>query len=410
MEIKTKINREDWKVVRKQKPNWSDDGKDLDVYKVKISELHYNEENGRIATWISTYTSDPTKKPLNELSREEFNNEIERFIELSNKKESLKNLEQDIRKKTQLNPGVILTDGTIVSGNRRFTALRKLYNESCDEKYEYFECFIVDYPESKQDKEFVKLIETKTQFGVVTEEDYNPIDRLVTIYRYLICPETKIWTVKEYAKKLNIKEGDAENLYLRALILSDYLEFIGQPTAFHIARINKLDGPIAELPRLYKKLSIYKPEEWNRIKILFYSEMQKSGDRTRYVRNLKNTYTKNKTEFERLLADIYKAQEKAEEAHENGDELPTNTIVSRNDGGEHVIATLDDYKIQDASQKTKKLEAREKQKNRINSAKKALSEVELDLLQYLDSEEKGDIQNQIDSIRTLLEKIEGKIR
>ena len=301
MEIKANIRREDWEMVRKQKPNWSDDGKDWNVYRVKISELHYNEENGRIATWISTYTSDPKNPPLNTLSREDFNNVIEGFIRLSNKKESLKNLEQDIKKKTQLNPGVILTDGTIVSGNRRFTALRSLYKEDADDKYEYFECFIVDYPESKQAKEFVKLIETKTQFGIVTEEDYNPIDRLVTIYKYLINPETKIWTIKEYAKKIGIKESDAENLYYRAAVLVDYLNFIGQPNAFHIARIKKLDGPIAELPALYKKLITTKPEEWDRIKILFYSEMQKPGDRTRSIRNLKTIFQIHLDSFDRLF-------------------------------------------------------------------------------------------------------------
>ena len=409
MEIKANIRREDWEMVRKQKPNWSDDGKDWNVYRVKISELHYNEENGRIATWISTYTSDPKNPPLNTLSREDFNNVIEGFIRLSNKKESLKNLEQDIKKKTQLNPGVILTDGTIVSGNRRFTALRSLYKEDADDKYEYFECFIVDYPESKQAKEFVKLIETKTQFGIVTEEDYNPIDRLVTIYKYLINPETKIWTIKEYAKKIGIKESDAENLYYRAAVLVDYLNFIGQPNAFHIARIKKLDGPIAELPALYKKLITTKPEEWDRIKILFYSEMQKPGDRTRSIRNLKTTYQKNPDEFERLLRDIYKAQESAEEAYEREGRVVTTDTTVDSDGVERPIVTLDDSQIQDAANRTKKIEAREKQKKKVSSAKDSLDQVELDMIPHMSLEDKAEMRRDIEKIKKIIEKIEKRL-
>ena len=408
MEIRANIRREDWTKVRKQKPNWSDDGKDWDVYQVKISELHYNEDNGRIATWISTYTSDPNNPPLNSLSREDFNNVIEGFIRRSNKEEALKNLKQDIKKKTQLNPGVILTDGTIVSGNRRFTALRSLYKEDCDDKYEYFECFIVDYPESKQAKEFVKLIETKTQFGVVTEEDYNPIDRLVTIYKYLINEETRIWTVKEYAKKIGIKESEAENLYLRASILVDYLNFIGQPNAFHLARINKLDGPIAELPNLYKKLHSSKPEEWDRIKILFYSEMLKSGDRTRSVRDLKNTYLKNPAEFERLLSDLYKRQEKVEEAqkHENKDtDEPSNLVVN----AESVIVKLEDSQIQDAANRTKKLEAREKQKKKVSNAKDTLDSVELDMIAYMTEADKAEMKKDLEKIMTRAEKIKARL-
>ena len=140
--IKTVINREQLEKVRMAKPNWSDSGVEQQVYRVNIKELHYNEENGRIATWISTYVSDENNCKLDSLSREEFNNIIEGFIKKANKKETLDALMLDIKKKTQLNPGVILTDGTIVSGNRRFTALRNLYEIDHDDKYEYFECFV----------------------------------------------------------------------------------------------------------------------------------------------------------------------------------------------------------------------------------------------------------------------------
>mgnify|MGYP003293706664 CR=1 FL=1 len=304
MEINTFIDINELKPIRSAKPNWSDEGKEWPVYKIKISDLHYNDENGRIATWMSGYSNNPENKPLNAMSREEYNNTIEKFIKNSNTADSFKNLVNDIRKKTQLNPGVVLSNGMIVSGNRRFTALRALYEETADEKYEYFECFVVD---ADANREFVKLIETKTQFSVVSEEDYNPIDRLVTIYMFLINEKTKIWSVKEYAKKIGIKEGDAANLYYRALIMVDFLEFIQQPLQFHIARIRKLDGPIADLAQIYKKVGLTQPAEWKRIRPLFYSEMNKgSGDRTREVRKVKKIYLNDRAEFDKMLEKIYK--------------------------------------------------------------------------------------------------------
>ena len=409
MEIKNTINKSDWEVARMQKPNWSDSGQEMPVYRVKLSELHYNEENGRIATWISIYTSNPDNPPLSSLDRDTFNGIIEGFIRKANTPESFKNLENDIKKKTQLNPGVILEDGTVVSGNRRFTVLRKLYeDENHDGKYEFFECFILPVPQSKQAKEDVKLIETKTQFGVVSEEDYNPIDRLVTIYRYLICEETKIWSVKDYAKKIGIKPGDAENLYNRALIMVDYLDYIGQPLAFHVARLQKLDGPIADLASLYKKLKTSQLYEWNRIKPMFYAEMNKGGDRTRNVRSLKSTYLKNKNEFDKRLMEMYAKQEEIER------KVSTNTTVHTDfhedeEGNKVPIVGLDDNSIREMEHATKKISAREKQIKKAESAFDSLSEIELDMIVHMPQDEKEKIKRTLAKIRTRLDAIERKL-
>ena len=407
MEIKTHIDLRFLTPIRKEKPNWSDEGKEWDVYKIKISELHYNEENGRIATWISTYTSEKDNPPLSTFSREKYNDIIESFIKRANTAESFRNLMNDLRKKTQLNPGVILDDGTIVSGNRRFTALRNLYRETYDEKFEYFECFVIPAPTTRSQVEFIKLIETKTQFGVVTEEDYNPIDRLVTIYKYLIDEETKIWSIKEYAKKIGIKESEAENLFDRAWIMEDYLEFIQKPKAFHIAREKKLDGPIADLAPLFKKLKTSQMSEWHRIKPLFYSEMSRgSGDRTREVRKVKKIYQNNPAEFNILLAELYSKQSKVEEQEQYKKKMGLKTSEE-----EQItqIVTVDTMKITKALNATQKVAAREKQIKLAEKAYEDLGNIETDVFSHMDVDEVKKLNRVLDTISSKIDALKRKL-
>lgn len=406
MQIETHIDVSQLKVIRRQKPNWSDNGNELPVYKVKISELHYNKENGRIATWISTYNSDENRKPLDELDREEYNKVIESFIKKANSADSFKNLMNDIKKKTQLNPGVILDDGTVISGNRRFTALRNLYNEeNCDEKYEYFECFILPVPSTKDDKGYIKLIETKTQFSVVAEEDYNPIDRLVTIYLYLIKDDTKIWSIKEYAKKIGIPERDAKNLYNRAFIMADFLEFIDKKEMFHIARTKKIDGPVVELARLYDRID---PHEWNRIKPLFYSEINKGGDKTRVVRGAIKTYKDNRQEFEKKLSVLYDKQDKIETANRNP--VTDDTQISNQDTPSPQIAILDDNVVNDMIEDTSKKNARKKPILKAEQALTSLGDIDTDFIRYMSLEEKVKLKKILENVAEKSKKLCSKIK
>ena len=284
--------------IGKEVPDWSTDGVPLIVYNVPISKLYYNEENGRVATWVSGYLESNPNKLLQDLNFDDFNNQIHQYIKFSNSTESFKKTYEDMKTKGQIRPGVILTDGRVVSGNRRVTVLRELYNDTSDSKFNYFKCFIVkNNLQNEQGRKQIKEIERRTQFGVDEKQDYDPIDRLVDVYNDLI-GDNKIWTISEYTKKLSLKKGDVDQMYYKAIIMSDYLEYINKPKKFHIARIDKLDGPLQELWRIYKSTSV---QEWNRIRIAFYSKLQENGDRTRNVRDLVKIYKKNKTGFEQIL-------------------------------------------------------------------------------------------------------------
>ena len=290
------------KKTGEQIPDWSQDGKTISVYSIPIDKLYYNDDNGRIATWISIYNDTPNNIPLTELRREEFNDTIHDIIKKSNTPSSYKKTLQDIKMKGQINPGVVLSDGRIVSGNRRFTVLRDLYKETGNEKFRFFKCFVVEKDlVNENDRKDIKTIERLTQFGVDEKVDYDPIDRLVDIYNDLVGPK-RMWNINEYSKKLSLKKGDVETMYYKALVMADYLDYINQSNKFYIAKKYKLDGPLQEIGKLYKKISCR--EEWNRIRVAFYSFFKSAGDRTRDIRELVTLYNNNPEGFNQTLKNI----------------------------------------------------------------------------------------------------------
>lgn len=50
------------------------------VYRVRLNLLYYNDQNDRIATWITQYKSDPENAAFDTLDREQYNKTIEGFI------------------------------------------------------------------------------------------------------------------------------------------------------------------------------------------------------------------------------------------------------------------------------------------------------------------------------------------
>ena len=83
--------------------------------------LKYNQSNGRIFLGYSELQSE---KDIKNMSISELNDEIEKLIWNSNEEKNIETKE-NIRLHGQLKPGIVMDDGRIVDGNRRFTLLRK---------------------------------------------------------------------------------------------------------------------------------------------------------------------------------------------------------------------------------------------------------------------------------------------
>ena len=111
------------------------------VYRVRLDALYYNDQNDRIATWITRYRSENGADSLARLTSEAYNGVIETFIYESNP-ESIQKTQKNIALVGQREPGVALSDGRIVDGNRRYTCLRRIQRETSEPIY--FETVIMD--------------------------------------------------------------------------------------------------------------------------------------------------------------------------------------------------------------------------------------------------------------------------
>lgn len=251
------------------------------VYKVKLDWLFYNDQNDRIATWISQYKAQNDGKAPDSTDRENYNSIIEQFIVESNP-DAIRKTQNNIEMVDQREPGVVLADGRIIDGNRRFTCLRRLAAKN--DRFGYFETVILDRNIEHSAKQ-IKMLELSIQHGEESKVDYNPIDRLVGIYNDII--STHLLSVEEYAKSTNESETDVKKRVEVAKLMVEFLEFINAPEQFYIARDLQLYYPLEELLKLTKKCRT--DDEIEDLKIAVFTNilMQTAGDMTRFVRHIK---------------------------------------------------------------------------------------------------------------------------
>lgn len=250
------------------------------VYKVRLDQLYYNDQNDRIATWISQYKTQHNGAAPSLEDREEYNRIIEEFVVASNP-EAIHKTQNNIEMVDQREPGVVLADGRIIDGNRRFTCLRRLSQKN--DRFNYFETVILDRNIENNAKQ-IKLLELSIQHGEESKVDYNPIDRLVGIYHDI--EETGLLTIEEYARSTNEPESEVRRRLEIAKLMVEFLEFINAPKQFYIARDLQLYTPLDELLKLIRKC---REDEAEDLKIAVFNNilMQTSSDTSRFIRGIK---------------------------------------------------------------------------------------------------------------------------
>lgn len=200
------------------------------VYQVRLDALFYNDQNDRIATWISRYESENGKESLSDLNVEIYNRIIENFITESNP-EAIQKTQKNIALVGQREPGVTLADGRIVDGNRRFTCLRRIQRDNAAPVY--FETVIMDM-DIRADRKQIKLLELAIQHGEEKKVDYDLIDYAVGTYRDVV--QTGLLTVEEYAASANETPADVKKRIEIAEIICEFLNHIKLPEQYHVAR------------------------------------------------------------------------------------------------------------------------------------------------------------------------------
>lgn len=250
------------------------------VYRVRLDALYYNDQNDRIATWISRYESENGLDALVGLDRDIYNRVIENFIVESNS-EAITKTQKNIMLVGQREPGVTLADGRIVDGNRRFTCLRRIQRDSL--KPEYFETVIMDM-DIREDIKQIKLLELSIQHGEEKKVDYDLIDYAVGTYRDIVM--RKLLTVEEYASSTNESISDVKKRIEIAEIVNEFLVYIRLPERYHVAREFQIYSLFQEMMMILKHLN---DEEKQQLKTIAFNNamMHAIKDQRKFIRDIK---------------------------------------------------------------------------------------------------------------------------
>lgn len=209
------------------------------VYKIKLNELFYNDKNDRIATIIDKYNKENNEK-LVPGTNEEYNSVIQEFIIQSGEQAILKT-KNNIKLIGQREAGIVLPDGRVIDGNRRFTCLRKLSTE--DEKFNWFEAVIL--PNDANEKQ-IKLLELMIQHGEEQRVDYDPIDFMIGMYRDIEIDN--LLTKEEYAEAADMQVKDVEKSIKAIEMVNDFLFFLNLPGHYYLAKeftiLSLIDGAV----------------------------------------------------------------------------------------------------------------------------------------------------------------------
>lgn len=251
------------------------------VYRVRLDKLFYNDQNDRIATWITQYKNDEDNVSFSELSREDFNKIIEKFIIDSNPS-AIEKTKNNIALVNQREPGVVLADGRIIDGNRRFTCLRLLNAE--DSSVQYFETVILDASIENNQKQ-IKMLELAIQHGEEQRVDYNLIDMAIGAYHDIV--ETDLLSIDEYVSSTNIPLTEVKKRLETAKLIIEFLEFMDVPAQYHIAREMQVYSVFYEMVSLIKRCDTLEGKQDLKRSVFSNVMMGSFADQRKYIRNVK---------------------------------------------------------------------------------------------------------------------------
>lgn len=370
------------------------------VYRIRLDLLYFNDQNNRIATWLSQYRSEHNGDSPSTNDKESFNMIIEDYIIKSNP-EAIKRTETNIELVDQREPGVVLNDGRIIDGNRRFTCLRHLARKT--EKFNAFEAIILDRDIEKSAKQ-IKLLELAIQHGEERKVDYNPIDELVGIYNDIVL--TKLVSEEEYARSCNIPLKDVRHRLENAKLLNEFLEYINAPRQYYIARDLDIVSSLDTLNNILKKL--HDEEEREKTKICVFTNiiMHTGTDLRIFVRDISkvassvyfNEYIEEQLPIAEQVANLLPEPGKSNAAS------ITQTVRSHDD----IRNNLEDS-LEKVLYKTKRKETRNLPAKNISKAKSILEEIDTNIFQKLSEDELDDVKRELNRLKFYVSEIERKL-
>lgn len=362
------------------------------VYKVRINHLFYNNQNDRIATWISEYETKHSCTLEIEKDKEQYNSIIHEFITKS-KEDKLKETQFNISLFGQQEAGVVLSDGRVIDGNRRFTCLRNLAKNS--DNFSYFETVILDKNYEQNEKQ-IKMLELQIQIGKEERVDYDPIDKLVGLYRDVELK--RLLTVEEYGRSTNMKVPTVKKELEVANLMVEFLELINAPGQYYIARDLKLDGPLRELQRILKK--IHNEDKREDFKNIAFTNMLMcpSKDLTRHIRKLA-TIAESKYADEFVESELETAEDVINSLPAEG--KVNNDSISLLRGNSAINEKLN-RTMEKFDNKAKISKSKNQPLQFMKKAIDNLSSVDLEIVKRLNEDQKSELMDSLEEIDGLL--------
>lgn len=368
------------------------------VYRIPLELLHYNSKNGRISTLISKWESE-NGYSINNLELEQYNDTIENYIIKSNKiafdrtKKSIENI-------SQREAGVVLNDGCIIDGNRRYTCLRKLYEETSNPKYAYFEAVILDSTVSTDEKE-IKRLELELQHGQDEKVSYNPIENLIDVYK--TCEEEKLLTTKEYADNINKSESEVKKYLEQAKIIIDFLDYIGATGKYYMAVDLQLDASVFEIYNIKQKIE--DEETWEKAKIMLYDNMlaKSKADIKEVMRDIKKII--NSDFFEECYEEHRKISKPLENLLKSTDDIDTPFVINEIRSNEvlkkNMLDNVEEYKGKKSKDDLQKEPIR-----KMENIVEILEKIDQEALEYMSKDDKNNFAELFNKSKIKMNEIE----
>lgn len=370
------------------------------VYRIPLDLVYYNNKNGRIATLISKWEADNGYK-ISELDREKYNETIENYIIKSNET-AYKKTKDNIKALSQREAGVVLSNGCIIDGNRRYTCLRRLNQEDGSGKYGYFEAVILN-PDITADEKEIKRLELELQHGQDEKVSYNPIESLIDVYKTI--KEDNILTIKEYADNSSKTESAVKKDLAQAEIIIDFLDYINAPGKYYIAVDLQLDASVFEIYNIKQKLS---DEEWEKAKIVLYDNMlaKTKGDIKLLMRDIKTII--NSEYFDSYFEKHYEIAKPLHQKLKETEMLDSNFIKDNIRSDEVIknkmLSACEDYKYIVGRTNVKRMPIEQ-----MEDVYGLLSKIDQDSITHMVGEERQQFINNYNQVKEKINEIGSKI-
>lgn len=370
------------------------------VYRVRLDQIFYNDQNDRIATWITQYKNDKDNVNFKSLEKETYNNIIEKFIIESNP-EAISKTKMNISMVGQREPGVILSDGRIIDGNRRFTCLRLLHQEN--EEVNYFETVILDATIENSQKQ-IKMLELSIQHGEEQRVGYNLIDMAVGAYHDIV--ETQLLTIEEYAQSTNEPIAEVKRRLETATLINEFLDFMKVPQQYHIAREMQIYSVFFEFVPILKKCTDLNTAKELKTSVFNNVMMGSFDDNRKYIRNVKSMmessmFTSYMKQQKRIDEEISKKKEQA--VIHNKKELDE-FINSNTDAIEDLQVSMDRFLLQ-----TKKEQTKNKPTQIVTKSISMLMDIDTKIVDKMSVGEKDKLKTQLTKLTSAIKLIDNGI-